>query len=230
MPEPVLKIENVTRTFMVGDMQVQALRGVNLVVEPGEFVAIMGSSGSGKSTLMSILGCLDQPTSGHYFFEGDDVATLREPQLAGIRSERLGFVFQSFNLLARTSALENVGLPLYYAPSGPVDRKARIERARASLKLIGLGEREGNTPGQLSGGQQQRVAIARALINAPRLLLADEPTGNLDHTTAASVMASLIEVVRASGLAALIATHNLELAHRLDRIVALEDGKLTPAA
>ncbi|MGA2793116.1 MAG: ABC transporter ATP-binding protein, partial [Roseiarcus sp.] len=192
MPEPVLKVENLTRTFVVGDVQVQALRGVSLVVEPDEFVAIMGSSGSGKSTLMSILGCLDRPTSGHYFFEGVDVAGLHEPELARIRSERLGFVFQSFNLLARTSAVENVALPLYYAASGPVDRRTRNERARAALKLLGLGAREQNTPAQLSGGQQQRVAIARALINNPGLLLADEPTGNLDTRTSHEIMETLV--------------------------------------
>jgi macrolide transport system ATP-binding/permease protein len=153
MPEPVLKVDNVVRTFVIGDVEVQALQGINLTVEPGEFVAIMGSSGSGKSTLMAILGCLDRPTSGHYFFEGVDVAALHEPDLARIRSERLGFVFQSFNLLARTSAIENVGLPLYYAASGPAHRAVRLARARAALRLLGLGEREGNTPGQLSGGQ-----------------------------------------------------------------------------
>ena len=188
---PVIKVENVTRTFVVGDVTVEALRGVNLTVQPGEFVAIMGSSGSGKSTLMNILGCLDSPTSGHYFLEGVDVAALREPELARIRSERLGFVFQNFNLLARTSAIENVGLPLYYAASGPKRRAVRFERARAALHLLGLGERERNTPGQLSGGQQQRVAIARALINAPSLLLADEPTGNLDTRTSHEIMETL---------------------------------------
>jgi macrolide transport system ATP-binding/permease protein len=155
--QPVIKVENVTRTFVVGDVKVEALRGIGLTVAPGEFVAIMGSSGSGKSTLMNILGCLDQPTSGQYFLEGVDVAALREPDLARIRSECLGFVFQSFNLLPRTSALENVSLPLYYAVTGPKRRAERTERARAALKLLGLGDRERNTPGQLSGGQQQRV-------------------------------------------------------------------------
>src|SRR5208282_6828862 len=174
MTEPILRVEKVTRTFVLGDVEVQALRGIDLVVEAGEFVAIMGSSGSGKSTLMSILGCLDRPSSGHYYLEGIDVAKLGEPDLARIRSERLGFVFQSFNLLARTSAIENVALPLFYAASGPKRRAVRIERARAALHLLGLSERERNTPSQLSGGQQQRVAIARALINAPSLLLADE--------------------------------------------------------
>ena len=178
--QPVIKVENVTRTFLLGDVKVEALRGISLTVQSGEFVAIMGSSGSGKSTLMNILGCLDRPSSGHYSLEGVDVAALREPDLARIRSERLGFVFQSFNLLARTSAIENVGLPLYYSASGPKRRAVRFERARAALRLLGLSDRERNTPGQLSGGQQQRVAIARALINAPSLLLADEPTGNLD--------------------------------------------------
>ncbi len=188
MSHPVLKVEQLTRTFVVGDVEVRALRSVSLTVERGEFVAIMGSSGSGKSTLMAILGCLDRPTSGHYYLDGVDVAGLDEPALARIRSERLGFVFQSFNLLARTSALENVGLPLYYAAAGPADGATRRARAQKSLEFLGLGAREANMPNQLSGGQQQRVAIARALINAPSLLLADEPTGNLDTKTSHEIM------------------------------------------
>jgi macrolide transport system ATP-binding/permease protein len=226
MPQPVIKIADVTRSFVVGDVQVQALRGVDLVVEAGEFVAIVGSSGSGKSTLMSILGCLDAPTSGHYFFEGVDVARLHEPDLARIRSERLGFVFQSFNLLSRTSALENVGLPLYYAASGPAHRAARIERARASLRFLGLGDRERNTPGQLSGGQQQRVAIARALINNPRLLLADEPTGNLDTKTSHEIMETLISLNREQGVTIIVVTHEADVAAYADRVVTMRDGAI----
>ncbi|MGP0060690.1 MAG: ABC transporter permease [Beijerinckiaceae bacterium] len=226
MVEPVLRIENVTRTFVVGDVEVQALRGVDLVVERGEFVAIMGSSGSGKSTLMSILGCLDRPTSGHYFFEGVDVAALREPDLARIRSERLGFVFQSFNLLTRTSAIENVGLPLYYAASGPARRSVRVERSRAALKLLGLGERERNTPGQLSGGQQQRVAIARALINAPSLLLADEPTGNLDTKTSHEIMETLVSLNRDQGVTIVVVTHEADIAAYANRVVTMRDGEI----
>ena len=226
MQEPVLRVENVTRTFAIGDMQVQALRGVSLTVEPGEFVAIMGSSGSGKSTLMSILGCLDRPTSGHYFFEGVDVAGLQEPELARIRSERLGFVFQGFNLLARTSAIENIALPLYYAPSGPVERRVRLDRARASLKLLGLEDRERNTPGQLSGGQQQRVAIARALINAPSLLLADEPTGNLDTRTSHDIMETLVSLNREQGVTIVVVTHEADIAGYADRVVTMRDGQI----
>jgi macrolide transport system ATP-binding/permease protein len=224
--QPLIKVEEVTRTFVLGDVKVEALRGVNLTIQSGEFVAIMGSSGSGKSTLMNILGCLDRPTSGHYFLEGVDVAALREPELARIRSERLGFVLQSFNLLARTSALENVALPLYYAASGPKRRPVRIERARAALQLLGLGERERNTPGQLSGGQQQRVAIARALINAPSLLLADEPTGNLDTRTSHEIMETLHSLNREQGVTIILITHEADIAAYADRIVTMRDGKI----
>jgi len=226
MAPPVIRVENVTRTFVLGDVRVDALRGINLTVQSGEFVAIMGSSGSGKSTLMNILGCLDQPTSGHYFLEGIDVAALREPELARIRSERLGFVFQSFNLLARTSSLENVGLPLYYSAAGPKSRNVRTERARAALRLLGLSERERNTPGQLSGGQQQRVAIARALINSPGLLLADEPTGNLDTRTSHGIMETLVSLNREQGLTIVLVTHEADIAAYADRIITMRDGKI----
>jgi len=223
---PVIVVDEVARTFLIGDVKVEALRGVSLTIEPGEFVAIMGSSGSGKSTLMNILGCLDQPTSGYYLLEGVDVAALREPELARIRSERLGFVFQSFNLLARTSAIENVSLPLYYAAAGPKSRFERLERARAALKLLGLSDRERNTPGQLSGGQQQRVAIARALINSPRLLLADEPTGNLDTRTSHEIMETLVSLNRERGVTIVLVTHEADIAAYADRIVTMRDGKI----
>jgi macrolide transport system ATP-binding/permease protein len=224
MPEEILRIENVTRTFVVGDTQVQALRGVSLRIERGEFVAIMGSSGSGKSTLMAILGCLDRPTSGRYFLAGVDVAGLKEPELARIRGSRLGFVFQSFNLLARTSAIDNVGLPLYYAPTGPAHRGARVERARRVLQLLGLGDRERNTPSQLSGGQQQRVAIARALINAPSLLLADEPTGNLDTRTSHEIMDTLVALNRDQEVTVVVVTHEADIAGYAKRVVTMRDG------
>ena len=224
--QPVIKVENVTRTFLLGDVKVEALRGISLTVQSGEFVAIMGSSGSGKSTLMNILGCLDRPSSGHYSLEGVDVAALREPDLARIRSERLGFVFQSFNLLARTSAIENVGLPLYYSASGPKRRAVRFERARAALRLLGLGDRERNTPGQLSGGQQQRVAIARALINEPSLLLADEPTGNLDTRNSHEIMETLRSLNREQGVTIVLVTHEADIAAYADRIVTMRDGEI----
>src|ERR1700722_18776163 len=226
MTDTMIKIENVTRTYHVGDVDLHALRGVSLTIERGEFVAIMGSSGSGKSTLMSILGCLDRPTSGRYFFDGVDVARLLEPDLARLRSERLGFVFQSFNLLARTSAIENVALPLFYIESGPSRRGSRFERAREALRLLGLGERERNTPGQLSGGQQQRVAIARALINSPSVLLADEPTGNLDTRTSHDIMNTLVSLNRDRGLTIVLVTHEPDIAAYADRIVIVSDGKI----
>ncbi|MBO0751962.1 MAG: ABC transporter permease [Bradyrhizobiaceae bacterium] len=226
MPDTVIKIEKVTRTYHVGDVDVHALRGVTLSVERGEFVAIMGSSGSGKSTLMAILGCLDQPSGGHYFFEGTDVAGLSEPALARIRSERLGFVFQSFNLLARTSASENVALPLFYSASGRTSARIRIARARAALALLGLSGRERNSPGQLSGGQQQRVAIARALINAPSVLLADEPTGNLDTRTSHEIMETLQALNREQAVTIVVVTHEPDIAAYADRTVTMRDGEI----
>jgi macrolide transport system ATP-binding/permease protein len=226
MPEPIIRVVNATRTYHVGDVDVHALRGVNLMVEPGEFIAIMGSSGSGKSTLMSLLGCLDRPSSGEYYLEGVNVAGLTEPELARIRSERLGFVFQSFNLLARTSAIENVALPLFYAAGGASSGTERTERARASLKLLGLADRERNTPGQLSGGQQQRVAIARALINNPILLLADEPTGNLDTKTSHEIMVTLQALNRERGVTIIVVTHESDIATYAGRVLTMRDGQV----
>jgi macrolide transport system ATP-binding/permease protein len=226
MTEPVIRIEEVSRTYHVGDVDVHALRDVSLIVEHGEFIAIMGASGSGKSTLMSILGCLDRPTGGHYRFDGIDVAQLAEPDLAGLRSERLGFVFQSFNLLPRTSAIDNVALPLLYAASGLGHASARYERARTVLDKLGLRDRERNTPGQLSGGQQQRVAIARALINQPSLLLADEPTGNLDTRNSNEIMQTLSALNREQGVTIIVVTHEPDVAAFADRVLTMRDGQI----
>ena len=225
MPAPIINTEKLTRVYRVGDIEVQALRGVNLTIERGEFVAIMGASGSGKSTLMAILGCLDRPTSGAYFFDGVDVARLAEPELARLRSERLGFVFQSFNLLARASALENVALPLFYAGLAS-HGTARFDRAAAALELLGLGDRARNTPAQLSGGQQQRVAIARALINNPSVLLADEPTGNLDTRTSQDIMKTLRMLNRERGVTVVVVTHEADIAAYADRIITMRDGQI----
>jgi len=226
VPEPIIRLEHVSRTYRVGDVDVHALRDVSLTIAAGEFVAIMGASGSGKSTLMNVIGCLDRPSGGHYFFEGLDIARLTEPERARLRSERLGFVFQNFNLLARTSALENVALPLFYAASGPASAGSRTTRARATLSLLGLGERERNTPGQLSGGQQQRVAIARALINEPGLLLADEPTGNLDTKTSHEIMATLTTLNRRQGVTIIVVTHEADIAAYADRVLTMRDGEI----
>jgi macrolide transport system ATP-binding/permease protein len=226
MAEPVIRIEKVSRTYHVGDIDVYALRDVSLTVEHGEFIAIMGASGSGKSTLMSILGCLDRPTGGRYWFDGIDVAQLAEPDLAGLRSERLGFVFQSFNLLPRTSAIDNVALPLLYAMSGQGHARVRFERARAVLDKLGLRDRERNTPGQLSGGQQQRVAIARALINQPSLLLADEPTGNLDTRNSNEIMQALSSLNRDQGVTIIVVTHEPDIAAFADRVLTMRDGQI----
>ena len=226
MAEPVIRIENVSRTYHVGDIDVYALRDVSLTVEHGEFIAIMGASGSGKSTLMSVLGCLDRPTSGRYWFDGIEVAQLAEPDLAGLRSERLGFVFQSFNLLPRTSAIDNVALPLLYAMSGQGHARVRFDRARAVLDKLGLRDRERNTPGQLSGGQQQRVAIARALINQPSLLLADEPTGNLDTRNSNEIMQTLSSLNRQQGVTIIVVTHEPDIAAFADRVLTMRDGQI----
>jgi macrolide transport system ATP-binding/permease protein len=218
--EAVLLVRNATKTYRLGDIEVHALRGVSLTVRRGEFVAIMGASGSGKSTLMNILGCLDVPTTGDYLLEGVDVAKLDEPSLARIRGRRIGFVFQSFNLLTRTSAVENVELPLFYS----AHIAGNPERAEDMLGLLGLGDRTQNQPNQLSGGQQQRVAIARALVNDPAIVLADEPTGNLDSQTAADILATLRAFNRERGVTVVLVTHERVLAELADRIVTIRDG------
>ena len=226
MAAPLIRVRDVVRTYRAGDTEVRALDQVSLEIGRGEFVAIVGSSGSGKSTLMNLLGCLDRPTGGQYFFEGVDVAALSEPELARLRSERLGFVFQTFNLLARTSALENVALPLFYSDPDRAHRQSRLARAREALGSLGLTDRERNTPGQLSGGQQQRVAIARALINHPDVLLADEPTGNLDTRTSHEIMETLRKLNREAGLTVVLVTHEPDIAAYMDRVVTMRDGRV----
>ena len=223
---PAIQLTGVKRSFKLGDVEVQALRGVDLTVRRGEFVAIMGSSGSGKSTLMNIVGCLDHPSAGRYLLEGVDVAGLAEPALARIRSQRIGFVFQSYNLLARTSALENVILPLLYGASVTMKPKERADRARAILTRLGLAERERNTPNQLSGGQQQRVALARALINQPAILLADEPTGNLDFATSHEIMEVIRALNRDEGVTVVVVTHENDIANYADRKIVMRDGHI----
>lgn len=230
MATPVIELRHITRLYRLGNTELRALDDVSLTINAGEFVAIMGSSGSGKSTLMNVCGCLDQPTSGQYLFEGTDIAGLDEPALAGIRSQRLGFVFQNFNLLARTSALENVALPLFYSAHGPARRSERVQRARAALADLGLSGRESNTPSQLSGGQQQRVAIARALINRPGVLLADEPTGNLDTRTSHEIMQALGELNSRQGVTVVVVTHERDIADYANRVITMRDGKIVSDA
>jgi macrolide transport system ATP-binding/permease protein len=226
MADSVVKLVDLTRSFKLGDTEVHALNGVSLSIERGEFVAIMGSSGSGKSTLMNIIGCLDQPTSGQYIFEGRDVARLSEPQLADIRSRRIGFVFQNFSLLARTSALENVVLPLLYGAAAALTSKERSGRGREMLTGVGLADRAGNTPSQLSGGQQQRVALARALINQPAVLLADEPTGNLDTRTSHEIMDIIRKLNREQGVTVILVTHETDIGAYADRMIVMRDGQV----
>ncbi len=220
---PLIELRDVWKCYRLGDVEVQALRGVSLDVEAGELVAIMGASGSGKSTCMSILGCLDRPTRGTYRLAGDDVSALSLDQRAWIRNRRIGFVFQNFNLLPRSTALENVELPMVYAnvPMAEQDR-----RAREALAAIGLHGREDHLPSQLSGGQQQRVAIARALVNQPSLLLADEPTGNLDTQATTEIMEVLLQLRRDRPLTIVIVTHEADVAAYAERIVTFRDGRI----
>src|SRR5271169_3306298 len=220
---PTIRLEGVHKTYDLGEIQVHALRGVSMEIYPGEFVAVMGASGSGKSTLMNIVGCLDKPSRGQYFLDGKDVSGLTKDELAKIRSQKIGFVFQQFNLLSRTSALENVELPTIYA-GVPIEERAR--RAQEALNRVGLADRSGHFPSQLSGGQQQRVAIARGLVNNPSLLLADEPTGNLDSRTSVEIMDILQKLNLEQGLTVVIVTHEPDIAQYAKRIMEFRDGKV----
>jgi putative ABC transport system ATP-binding protein len=220
----LLALEDVTKVYRMGDVEVHALRGVSLTVEEGEFVAVMGASGSGKSTIMNIIGCLDRPTTGRYLLAGEDVSKLDRYALAKRRNRTLGFVFQSFNLLARTSALDNVELPLLYG--GSLKTAERHKRAKEMLQAVGLGERFDHHPNQLSGGQQQRVAIARALINSPSILLADEPTGNLDTRTSIEVMGLFQRLNLERGITVVLITHEVDIAEYGSRIVSFRDGQV----
>jgi ABC-type lipoprotein export system ATPase subunit len=222
MPE-LIHIEDMTKQYRMGDMTVQALRGVSLEIGKGSFVAIMGPSGSGKSTLMNILGCLDRPTSGEYWLDGQDVSQLSGDGRALIRNRKIGFVFQSFNLLARTSALDNVIMPLAYTNALLSKREAR-ERGRAMLQRVGLSERIEHQPSQLSGGQQQRVAIARALINRPQIVFADEPTGNLDSKTSKEILQMFQDLSQQDGITVVLVTHDPGVAHYARRVIRISDG------
>jgi putative ABC transport system ATP-binding protein len=219
----VISLEHIHKTYTMGDVEVHALRGISLEIKKGEFVAIMGASGSGKSTTMNIIGCLDRPTKGHYFLDGEDLSQLSKDQRADIRNKKLGFVFQGFNLLSRTSALENVELPMLYAG---VETSERHRRSLAALAAVGLAGREKNHPNQLSGGQQQRVAIARSLVNDPALILADEPTGNLDSRTSVEVMEIFQRLNRERGMTLILVTHEPDIAEYADRVVVFKDGRI----
>jgi putative ABC transport system ATP-binding protein len=220
---PVIELEGIHKTYTMGDVEVHALRGVSLTIREGEFVAIMGTSGSGKSTTMNIIGCLDRPTRGAYVLDGQDVSELSKDERADIRNRKLGFVFQGFNLLSRTSALENVELPMLYAG---LDAAERHKRAVEALHSVGLAGREQNHPNQLSGGQQQRVAIARSLVNHPALILADEPTGNLDSRTSIEVMEIFQRLNRERRITLVLVTHEPDIAEYADRVIVFKDGRI----
>ena len=221
----VIATKDLVKTYVVGEHQVKALRGINLEVQRGEFISVTGASGSGKSTFMHIIGCLDRPTSGHYFLDGQDVSTMTKNDLAGVRNKKIGFVFQGFNLLSRTTALDNVELPLLYGGS-TLRTRERHQKAKDMLAAVGLGERITHYPNQLSGGQQQRVAIARALINNPSILLADEPTGNLDSRTSIEVMGLFQRLNIEQGITIVLITHEMDIAEYGTRTVAFRDGRV----
>ena len=225
MEARLIQVQNLRKTYGSGEIAVHALDGVNVEIKRGEFAAIMGPSGSGKSTLMNILGCLDRPTSGVYILDGEDVSALSKEELAEVRNRKIGFVFQSFNLLPRLSALKNVMLPMMYRLEDRLDVEEREERAIAALEAVGLGDRLHHRPNELSGGQQQRVAIARALVNEPPLILADEPTGNLDSHSSEEIMA-LIRELHTQGVTILMVTHEPDIAAHAERVICLRDGQI----
>jgi putative ABC transport system ATP-binding protein len=225
MSSTVISVRNLVKTYIVGEVQVRALRGINLDVQRGEFLAVSGTSGSGKSTFMHIVGCLDKPTSGQYLLDGQDVSRMSKDSLAAVRNKKIGFVFQGFNLLSRTSALDNVELPLLYGNAN-MKTAERHKRATEMLELVGLGNRTDHHPNQLSGGQQQRVAIARALINNPSILLADEPTGNLDTRTSIEVMGIFQRLNQERGITVVLITHEMDIAEYGTRTVTFRDGQV----
>jgi len=220
--QAIIEIKDLTKVYHMGEIEVHALRGLSLRVQAGELISIMGPSGSGKSTLMNIIGCLDQPTSGRYWLDGQDVSRMGDDRLAGVRNHKIGFVFQNFNLLARTTALQNVELPLVYAGA-----RNRRKLAQAALEAVGLGDRLHHRPNELSGGQQQRVTIARALVNDPAIILADEPTGNLDSQSGAEIVAIFQQLNRERGLTVVFVTHDPQIASYTGRIIHLIDGRIT---
>jgi putative ABC transport system ATP-binding protein len=224
--QPVIDVRDLTKVYVMGEHEVRALRGVSLQIHPGEFVAVTGPSGSGKSTFMHIAGCLDRPTSGQYFLDGRDVSKLSKDDLARVRNEKIGFVFQGFNLLTRTTALDNVELPLLYRSKNGFKTRERHKRAMAALDAVNLGSRHHHMPNQLSGGQQQRVAIARALINEPSMILADEPTGNLDTRTSIEVMGIFQRLNKESGITVILITHEMDIAEYGTRLIRFRDGRV----